>query len=495
MPVIDTATTNPETLNSNEKQQIYNGLDTALTVEIWQNLQTLFNTPPSIYKFQLSLQGPCLEMMVRGFKIDQYERQKGIKLLHEQQDILQKRLDRMAQVIWDKPLNPRSQKQLLEFFYQSMHLPEIWTRKKGIAKLSMDREVLEKIELYIHARPIVACILGIRELAKKLDVLEAEVDSDGRIRTSINLGGTETGRLSSSVSSTGSGTNLFNITPELRRMFIADSGWKLCAIDLEQAESREVGRICYEQFNDSSYLDACESGDLHTLTACLIWPNLPWTGDLKADRKIADQLFYRHFSYRDMSKRGGHGSNYYGTPWTMAKHLKVPPKLMVDFQEKYFEAFPCIPKWHRWVAEQLQTTQQITTMFGRQRSFFARPGDDETLREAIAYDPQSCTGDRLNIGLLKIWQHFRGRVQLLLQLYDAVYFQYREDDDEDTIIKEALRLIELKQIIKNNRIFTVPGEAKVGWNWASIAENNPDGLMKYKGSDTRTRTTLLNRPL
>ena len=28
-------------------------------------------------------------------------------------------------------------------------------------------------------------------------------------------------------------------------------------------------------------------------------------------------------TYRDMAKRGGHGSNYMGQPWTMAKHLKV----------------------------------------------------------------------------------------------------------------------------------------------------------------------------
>ncbi|MGH7239436.1 MAG: hypothetical protein ACREHG_05135, partial [Candidatus Saccharimonadales bacterium] len=102
-------------------------------------------------------------------------------------------------------------------------------------------------------------------------------------------------------------TNLQNITEELRHIFIADKGYKLVGIDAEQSDSRMVGYMCGLLFDDWTYLDACESGDLHTFVARLTWPDLGWNGNIKKDRKIADRRFYRHFSYRDTCKRLGHG--------------------------------------------------------------------------------------------------------------------------------------------------------------------------------------------
>ena len=275
-------------------------------------------------------------------------------------------------------------------------------------------------------------------------------------------------------------------------MFVADPGYKLCGIDLEQAESREVGWICGTQFGEWSYLDACEAGDLHTYVATMVWPDLGWTGNLSKDKALAETPYYRHHTYRYMAKRLGHASNYLTTPFTASRHIKCPVKLCSEFQTRYYGSFSGIPKWHQWVGTQLQTTQQLTTVFGRQRHFFGRPNDDATLREAVAYQPQSSTADRLNIGLMRLWSHFGNRIQVLLQLYDAIYFQFREDDNEQELISEALRLIDVP-LEHQGRIFTVPGEAKVGWNWSSWSPDNPDGLKKLKGPDSRKRTALLDR--
>jgi len=176
----------------------------------------------------------------------------------------------------------------------------------------------------------------------------------------------------------------------------------------------------------------------------------------------------------------------------MARHLKVPTKVMEDFQSRYFEAFPCIPRWHRWVAERLQRDGVLVTPFGRRRQFFGRSNDDATLRKAIAFSPQSSTGDRLNLGLWRIW-HYMPEVQLLAQVHDAVYFQYREGDDEQAIISRALWLISNVPLSAGGRTFLVPGEAKIGWNWGSFdpkrPEKNPDGLAKWSPAtpDTRIR--------
>lgn len=766
MPLIDTSLLKPDERNL-LTQQIYNGLDCCVTLEVFEELQTLFNEEPIIYKFERALQGPALEMMLRGFKVDEEQRQKGISRLQSELNQLNETLQDFSLAVWDKPLNPRSSKQLKEFFYGKMRLPEHWSSHKGERKLSMNRETLEKLEVYLYARPIIATILAIREKSKRLEVLETEIDPDGRMRTSYNIAGTETGRWcvdgdtevltksgwqkfknwqqfeeiavwhvdrtikfesckkiefdnnetlirvnnscfdliatkdhkipffsskknfssalvgekrllhsvpvcglldatfipaeqtrvcvmtqadgsiihpklirfhfskerkiircksllndanveyksyigiegttyiyvynppswmltakyfgpwllehnpitviselhhwdgeldaksgstiyytsslenaqwiktvahlaghfaslrkkrianinwapayrvhigvdnstritpehycktthkykkvycaetstgyflirknsqisitgnSSSSNATGTGTNLQNITPELRSIFIADEGWKLCSIDLEQAESREVGWLFGTLFGDWSYLDACEGGDLHTTTCKLIWKDFNWTNDKKKDREIAERPFYRHFSYRDMSKRGGHLTSYFGTAWTGSRHLKIPLRMMEDFQEKFATgdeaAFPAFPKWWRWVAEQLQTERRIITPFGFERFFFGRPNDDTTLREAIAFGPQSATGARTNLWLYRIWKHFGNRVQLLAQVHDNVTFQYRENDNENEIVNGALELLKMPLKAPNGRIFHVPGEAKIGYNWS-----------------------------
>lgn len=516
MPLIATHTLNPNEVLP-QHTQIYNGLDCCVTLEVFHELrQTVSPSSKLTYDFERALQGPALEMMLRGFKVDPTDRKAAIAYLRsmlygprpDNEPSLYETLNEFAHAIWDKPLNPRSHVQLKDFFYKHMRLPEIWTSNKGQKVLSMNRETLEKLSNYFHAQPIINCILTIRDYAKQLEIVETEVDPDGRMRTSYNIAGPETFRWSSSKSAEGTGGNMQNIkkdpddlehsaTKSIRRMFVADPNMLLIGIDLEQAESREVGWQCGTLFNDWTYLDACESGDLHTLTCRMIWPDLLWTGEPKADRKIADAKFYREFSYRDMSKRGGHGSNYLGTPFTMARHLKVPTPLMDRFQERYFAAFPAIPKWHRHIAEQLQTKQCLTNHFGMTRYFYGRPNDDTTLREAVAFIPQSSTAVRLNLGLYRIWKwlHAEKLGYLTAQVHDAVYFQIAQCDDTTRahIIRKALELVEV-ELFHNSRRYIVPGEAKIGWNWGNYHPTiNPNGLRKFKGDDTRVRLEGIER--
>ena len=459
MTVIQTADLTPEalrTLSESEAHQIYCGLDTMVTFEVMEELSRLISAReddddsyPLLYSFERALQAPALDMMLRGFKIDGFERQRAISLLEAQLAVLQEQLDLLATVIWGKGLNAGSPKQLKEFFYQRMRLPEVVISTKGEKRVSTNREALEKIEVYLHARPIVALITAIRDINEVLRQLKTAVDPDGRYRMSINIGGTETGRWSTSKSVTGTGGNGQNLKRDddleegevsVRKCFIADEGMKLCNIDLEQTESFDVGLLQGLILDDWRYLDACEAGDLHTSVAKLVWPDMGWTGDKPRDRQIANKPFYRHFSFRDMAKRGGHLTNYMGTAWTASRSLKVPLPIMENFQNEYTgRAFPGFSKWWQSVAQVLQTERTFITPYGRSRQFFGRPDDDATLREAIAFVPKSMTADRMNLGLFRIWRDLRNRVELLAQVHDSVCFQFHEGDDVNGLITRALK--------------------------------------------------------
>ena len=133
-----------------------------------------------------------------------------------------------------------------------------------------------------------------------------------------------------------------------------------------------------------------------------MWPNLGWTGDLKKDKVIAEQPYYRHYTYRFMCKKLGHGSNYGGKPNTLAEQAKVELDLVRQFQPKYFEAFPAHQRWQAHVDETLRKKGYLISLMNRKRWFFGRRSDPSTLREAIAYDPQSSLAEIVNQALINI---------------------------------------------------------------------------------------------
>jgi DNA polymerase I-like protein with 3'-5' exonuclease and polymerase domains len=470
-------------------EQVYNAMDCCLTHEIFDNLKSQIPAASPAYSFELALQAPVLEMMLRGFKVDPSARELGLQSAQKDLVRLEHVVQTLAFAVMQKDVSRRNPKgklmlpssdiQLKDLFYDHLGITPIKEWIKGELKFPMNRKVIEQIEDYFQARPIASAILNYRDLNKQIEVLQTEVDSDWRMRTSYNIGGTKMGRLSSSKSPTGSGGNLQNVSEGLRHIFIPDPGYILCGIDAEQSDSRMVGFMCGVLFDDWTYLDACESGDLHSSVARLVWPNdLPWTGDIKKDRKIADGIFYRHFTYRDQCKRIGHGANFLGKAPMLSKETHTPINLVRDFLERYFAAFPCIQKWQAWTTAELQSKQQLTSIHGRKRDFFDRTNADETIRKALAFLAASATADNLDLGMWKIWRYMP-QVQLLAQVHDAVYFQFKETEDKHVIVRQAQELLELP-LYNNNRKFIVPTEAKLGYNWGNFSEKNPKGLQKFR---------------
>lgn len=488
MKAIKTHELTPLTIPASEtdKLWIYNGLDCCVTLEVLEAIKPqLDNQTRATYEFSKSLQAPTLEMKLRGVRVNNAKRLKLIEAYRHDLVRVEKNLNRILKEGLDLELNWRSNPALQKLFYEVLRLPVIKKRNsKGIPAPTVDRNALEKLSVHFNAQPIISHLLALRDIGKKIGVLSTEIDGDGRIRTSYNIAGTTTGRFSSSFSDFGTGGNLQNIEERLREIFEADPGYKLAYIDLEQAESRVVGAIEWNLFQDGRYLDACESGDLHTSVCRLAWSDLPWTGDLRKDRDVAEAPFYRQHSYRHMAKVLGHGTNYNGKPPTMSKHTKLDPKIIAEFQAKYFTAFPAHQRWHAAVAAELYQTGRLDTITGRRRWFFGRRGDDTTIREAIAYNPQGSVGDILNRGMLAVWR--LGICHLLMQIHDAILIQYPEED-EAKIIPQVLAAIRQPIELNYNRTLIIPSEAQVGWNWSKASDANPDGLKKWTGNDDRKR--------
>lgn len=437
---------------------------------------------------------------------------------------------------FSQPFNPKSPAQKLKLLYhffgspnnetaKEFYLPPPWLKTYGIAEHksrntkgeyvpSTDVEALEKIikasdaedKAAFLAAPFAHVCIAISDLSKSLGFLRCKLE-DGYFKSSFGTL-TETGRLSSRQNAQGFGSNAQNVTPKLRHILVAPPGEKIVAIDYAQIESRIVAAICFRLFGLKNYISATESGDLHSLVASVVWPDMSWPQDftlewtikhgpfpkdmIKAAKKLASVQFYRGKSRRDVSKTLGHGTSYMGKAPQMSKQSHIELSLVQHYQEIFFYLLPEIKMWHQWVIEQVQTVGEITTMLGRTRRFFGRPNDDATIREAVAYEPQSVAADYCNRALLRLHKlNLKGEFPATIRLtkHDELAVTLKEELEKEIIeimVSQMEERITITSPSGESREWYVPAEAESGWNLGRVSDKNPDGLSHPLDSRTRT---------
>ena len=501
-------------LDDDQTLWAYCALDCALTNELWHKIDDkLDDITRKTYEFEVASIGPALSMMLRGLKVDEEVVRTIRAPLKDQRLKLERMLNLFSNAVWDKDLNPASPKQLQDLLYVHLGLPKVIASVKGKQKVSTDKEALEHLaEHYPRAKPFCNTILALRNIDKQLNVLDTTRDDDGRIRCSYQVAGTKTGRWSSKESPWGTGTNLQNITKDMREMFIPDDGMTMFYADLEQAESRVTAYIS----GDEGYINACETSDLHTEVVKMIWPNLGWSGDPEQDRALADMPYYHQYSYRDICKRAGHGTNYGVSPHSLGRQIKIKISQATKFQLLYFGgviqldkvekwhkqdreggfkelldngniigtgphaqlqipgAFPGIRTWHDKTANKIQSTGTLITPFGRRTQFWSRLDDAATLRLAIAYVPQSTIGDLLNLGLYRVWQELHSQgVEVLGQVHDAILGQM-PTEQVDELIPKILNCMH-NPLTVNKKEMLIPSDCETGVNWKAMKKWRPSG--------------------
>lgn len=467
------------TIDATNIDIVYNSEDTMKTMALKEEYDAglLPDWAKHTYAYSEKMLGPMMTMMRRGVRIDIARRDRLVAELEVRMATVQATFNAMCEELFGTDINIDSPTQLKHLFYTFLGIPEQTKSKKGEVKVAADRQILERLHAnYPRSRPFVNLILRIKELGSQIEFLSKKLTPDGRFVTSYNVAGTETFRLSSSEHPLRYGSNQQNIPAGARACFIADPGYLFFQADQQGAEARIVA---YKS-GDAAYIEACEGGDSHTMVAAMVFGFEP-------KRELAERNYYRTYSYRDITKKGAHGSNYYGKPFTIAQQMKVETSVAEAFQIQYFRKFPGISEWHAWVAHELQTKGYLENPFGMRRNFWGRKWDDATLREAIAFGPQSAVGVLTNIVLYKLWLKYEGQpgapVQILMNGHDAAIGQIRADLADQLIpeILEEMRFpFEVTDIHGIKRTVVIPFDMEVGLNWAKASDANPDGLRKWK---------------
>lgn len=461
--------------------------------------------------FDMALQEPVFAMMRRGILIDSGKREQFSEEYNERKDKLQSDLNRVV----GHTLNTSSHPQMVNWLYEEMRLPKRTKKKKITAdedalrsllalsanKMQKARTETDRVK-YMRAYMGIMLALKLRTTRKNLESyidgakpknkaergMDKLVDKDGRMRTLLAVGGTETGRFSASKTLWNTGCNLQTIPHNLRIMYVADEGKELAEFDLNRGESWVYAHLS----QDPELMRIHRSmGDFHSETAVAIGSAFGGKyrsvdeikRDLKAERFIdgkPNPVYIKAYRIRYLGKKNNHANAYQMGPFRAAEVINeeadetgitVTVAESKQAQELWRHKYHVVPDWWDWIERKLGEDRVMTTPYGRTRQFFGY-WNDQLLKEATAYVPQSTSVDYLNLGMLRVWRELvlpgAFGLELLHQNHDSILVQYDKERRDEVIPEVASRL--LSKLVIRDIEFTIPVEASYGPNWEEIKE-------------------------
>jgi len=444
-----------------------------------------YDTP---FEFDFALLGPIGSMMDNGIRVNLDRKNEFSAEYTSKWHFEQEKLNS----ILGYELNVGSPKQVAECIYGDLGLPERRYQGKVTTAEAALRSLLALCESklrksspatrvkWLRGYLMLMQTLKIRSLRKRLSsYINARVDNDERMRCTISIGGTETGRFSHSKTLWGTGCNLATIPRELRSMFIADKDCELAELDLNRGESWVYSHLASDPVMMAIHR---EGRDFHAETACIISTAFG-ESSLKLDewKKFAEENPEKAYKLRFIGKKDNHASAYRIGPFKGAEEVNkeaddtgitCTPSQFKESQRLWHRRYTQIKNfWWREIERKLGEDRTLSTTFGRVRTFYGHWGE-ELFKEATAYEPQSTSVDFLNLGILNVYHNIVipnriWKLKLLHQNHDSILIQYaREFRDEvlTAIIDHMTHTITV-----NEYEITIPIEAQVGQSWGELA--------------------------
>lgn len=476
----------------------YNGLDAACALEcrnaFWDELEKY--QFQETYELTMGLLEPVLFMQTRGLRVDRAGMASLSETISKRLSELQEELNRLA----GRQLNALSPKDCQQYFYLEKGIPPLHTRD---GQVTTDDKALQRLARGTAKRPPLreaSLVQEIRGLNKLLSTyLDIKFDPDGRLRCVYKLRGTKFGRLSSSSTVFGTGMNLQNLHPMVKRFIIPDDGYFFLEIDKRQAEWVVVAYLSGDP-NMISVLQSGEDPHLHTASLMFKVPKELLREEAKLLGTESDPLVIRQLrrdhpglsqyvdvlprsmSGRQMGKKSNHALNYGEGYVKFSLEAEIDEAEAKRVVNLYHSVYPGVRQWHESVKRQLMKDRTLVNCFGRRIRFMDEWGD-ALFRSAYSALPQSTVVDGLNIGLRRIYGDDRltsksgYNIDILAQVHDSLLMQVP--------VSAIDRLEEIFSLVDEysspvmeygGRKFRIATDMKVGLNWGRYGGDNEVGM-------------------
>ncbi|HEY64786.1 MAG TPA: DNA polymerase I [Caldilineae bacterium] len=385
---------------------------------------------PLFREVEMPLVPVLVDMEMTGVALD-------VDLLREMSRELGERLATLQEQIFEwvgYRFNLNSTQQLSDALFGKLALPTAGLRKTASGHYSTAAGVLESLR---GQHPVIDLILEHRRLEKLrstyIDALPQMVNPEtGRLHTSYNQTGTETGRISSS------NPNLQNIpirTEEgrrIRKAFVAAPGWLLLAADYSQVELRILAHVS----QDPTMLEAFRRGeDIHASTAAKVY-GIPIEAVTPEQRRVAKAVNF--------------GLMYGQSAYGLAQQTGMDQDRAVQFIEAYFKTYPKVKEYLDRTRRQAAEHGYVETLLGRRRYFpeLQRPSVSRNVRmaaerAAINAPIQGTAADIIKIAMIRLHRALceRGmRSRMILQVHDELVLECPEEElaEAAALVKEKM---------------------------------------------------------
>lgn len=261
-----------------------------------------------------------------------------------------------------------------------------------------------------------------------------------------------------------------------RDFVICPPGKYLFGFDFSQIELRVAAGLAGEQ----TMLDAFKNGvDVHSATASGIY-SVPIPEVTKEQRSVAKTVNF---------------ATLYGSgPGRIADMLGKTVSEAEELQRRYFAGFPMLASWIDRMVEEGQEKGEVRTLFGRRiviREF--RSADDwifaKGKRLCVNAPVQGAAADYVRTVMVRIdrWlerEGLRDRIQMVMNIHDALEFYVDEDIDPAWLVEQMTPLT----------TYPIPGfpdflaEFHHGKTWGSVVDieqNRKDTEYVSEGSTPR----------
>jgi DNA polymerase-1 len=329
-------------------------------------------------------------------------------------------LERQIQELAGLAFNVNSTQQLSDVLFGKLGLPTEGLKKTQAGGYSTAADVLEGLR---GKHQIVDLILEQRQLAKLLntyvDALPGLVNPrTGRLHTSFNQTGAETGRVSSS------NPNLQNIPirtdvgREIRRAFVADEGCKLLSADYSQVELRILAHISGDEY----LLAAFERGeDIHASAAAKVY-GVPLSQVTKEQRAVAKMMNF--------------ATSYGVTAYGLAQRTGLSRTEADQFMQRYFATYPGVRRYIEETKRLAHDQGCVETLLGHRRFFpvlktQATGAQANAIRQAaeraaINHPIQGTAADIIKIAMARLFRALNAggyRSRIILQVHDELVLE------------------------------------------------------------------------
>lgn len=454
----------------------YNAKDTVNTYNIHKILLGQLDKVGLLQFYQnhiMRLTHHLCNATVTGIPIDEIMRQ---QLEVQYTNELQTQVTELRALIADyipeeeREFNTASPKQIGEILYTHLNAPML-SRATATGRKPVDRETLKKLYESRVTSPIVkdfcSGLIEIRKSAKFLSTYaKVKLDEDNRFRTHYTQTGVRTapGRLSSTATQWGTGSNIQNQPEKSRAMFIAPEGYCFVYIDGSQAEAHYVGwraRIIswIEDFEKARLNPG--SFDCHRALASVIF-NTPY------DEVPTKDFIDGKPTIRYLGKRARHGLNYRMAPQEFSVAAGIPLHMAVYIYNEYHRMTPELKKWWAELEAIVRKTKRelgyglLSNPFGRRLTIPERL-TTSALDSIVAFEPQSTIGDLFEETWYKSHEDDDWPIdaKILINVHDSLTALCKIPQHK-TVVKLLIKHAERPIVIHNDLPpLIIPAEAKV----------------------------------